>query len=135
MAKDTRTILDGRSSLRVRGMTFRPGQEDQLQAAITASELESMQQRGLVSGDGWEAGLEDGVLQTQARPTPQQARLQHVQAQATARQDARVPYADLLMPVPFVNEEAVRRAADSEILAVNGIGPQRLAEVRAYFKD
>jgi hypothetical protein len=44
-----------------------------------------------------------------------------------------LPYADLLIPKPFKNEDAVRAASDDEITAVDGIGPARLAEIRAYF--
>lgn len=44
-----------------------------------------------------------------------------------------MPYADLLIPKSFKDEQAVSAASDEQILAVDGIGPARLAEIREYF--
>ncbi len=42
------------------------------------------------------------------------------------------PYADLLSAAGLNDWAAVQKATDEDLLAVDGIGPARLAEVRAY---
>jgi predicted flap endonuclease-1-like 5' DNA nuclease len=44
-----------------------------------------------------------------------------------------MPYAELLIPQPFADEDAVDAASDEDLLAIDGIGPKRLAEIREYF--
>jgi predicted flap endonuclease-1-like 5' DNA nuclease len=44
-----------------------------------------------------------------------------------------MPYADLLIPRHFADEDAVDAASDADLIAIDGIGPKRLAEIREYF--
>jgi hypothetical protein len=132
MAKDTRTILDGRSSLRYRGIRYTPGMEDQLQAALSPSEMKRLQDSSMLVGDGWEAGAKESSGEVRPTLSSQDARRQMTASRAAPVGGSQMPYADLLMPVPFVSEDAVRSATDAEILAIQGIGPTRLAEIREY---
>lgn len=43
-----------------------------------------------------------------------------------------MPYASLLEEAGYGSPEAVRKASDEDLLAIEGIGPTRLAEIRAY---
>lgn len=43
-----------------------------------------------------------------------------------------MPYAGLLADAGYAGYEAVRDASDDELLAIEGIGPARLAEIRAF---
>lgn len=132
MAKDTRTIMDGRSALRYRGIRYTPGMEDQLQAVLSPSELKRLREDSKLVGDGWEAGAKEPSGELQFTLSAQDARRQMAASRAAPVGGSQMPYADLLMPVPFVTEEAVRSATDAEILAIQGIGPTRLAEIREY---
>jgi predicted flap endonuclease-1-like 5' DNA nuclease len=44
-----------------------------------------------------------------------------------------MPYADILIPKHFADEDAVDAASDEDLLAIDGIGPKRLAEIREFF--
>jgi hypothetical protein len=124
--------MDGRSSLRYRGIRYTPGMEDQLQAVLSPSELKRLQDSSMLVGDGWEAGAKESDGETQPTLSALDARRQLTASRAVPVGGSQMPYADLLMPAPFVNEDAVRAATDEEILAVQGIGPTRLAEIRAF---
>jgi predicted flap endonuclease-1-like 5' DNA nuclease len=50
-----------------------------------------------------------------------------------AESDSAMPYADLLIPRHFADEDAVDAASDADLIAIDGIGPKRLAEIREYF--
>lgn len=53
-------------------------------------------------------------------------------APETEGEAATYPYADVLSEGGFADWDAVKSASDEDILAVNGIGPTRLKEIRAY---
>jgi predicted flap endonuclease-1-like 5' DNA nuclease len=44
-----------------------------------------------------------------------------------------MPYAELLIPKHFADEDAIDAASDEDLLAIDGVGPKRLAEIREYF--
>jgi hypothetical protein len=52
---------------------------------------------------------------------------------ASGAEGAAMPYADLLIPKHFADEDAVDAASDEDLLAIDGIGPKRLAEIREFF--
>lgn len=53
--------------------------------------------------------------------------------EATEEDVPAMPYADLLHAAGYTTEDAVQGALDEDLLKVPGIGPARLAEIRAYF--
>lgn len=46
--------------------------------------------------------------------------------------DKQMPYAELLAGAGFDTPQKVQDASDAKILEIEGIGPARLAEIRAY---
>jgi predicted flap endonuclease-1-like 5' DNA nuclease len=46
-----------------------------------------------------------------------------------------IPYADLLAAEGYKTPEQIRAASDEDLLEVDGIGPARLAEIRAATKE
>lgn len=54
------------------------------------------------------------------------------QPKAVEKPDGAYPYADVLSTGGFKDWTAVSGATDEQILALDGIGPARLAEIRAY---
>lgn len=74
----------------------------------------------------------DAHGKTTKAPTPdEEGSAPEPQPEAEPREKA-MPYADLLAGAGYDTPEKVRAASDGDLLGIEGIGPARLAEIRAY---
>lgn len=142
MAKDTRVILDGRSALRYRNERYTPGMEDALAKVLSPSEVERLVGENLLNGEGWEGLASETEPNAAPRLSAAEARRQRMTPrtpvetkEGASEESEQLPYASLLIPKLFADEPAVRAASDEDLLAVEGIGPARLAEIREYFAE